>query len=220
MRAREGREHRAGDPDRAAAGDLPLLPRQLRPRPCRLPRRRSAGARPVSGDEALADEASWNAWLQTAEAAIGGTWYSVMVAEGDARSVQIAGDAKAFVGDEPCDGAVLQPLVPGRARSLVQCVPPLVDYESRAPFSPGEVTAEALTAVLAGDRPTAPSVRRRRRTSRLRPGDRRSRQLTGLGPRARPHPHLLPGRVNPPSTSSSHPCSTSSPALASTSNIR
>lgn len=174
----------------------------------------------VSGDAALADEASWNAWLQTAEAAIGGTWYSVMVAEGDARSVQIAGDAKAFVGDEPCDGAVLQPLVPGQARSLVQCVPPLVDYESRAPFSPGAVTAEALTAVLAGNRPAAPAVRRRRRTSRLRPGDRRSRQLTGLGPRARPHPHLLPGRVNPPSTSSSHPCSTSSPALASTSNIR
>ncbi|AQP51857.1 hypothetical protein [Tessaracoccus flavescens] len=27
---------------------------------------------PVSGDAALADEASWNAWLQTAEAAIGG----------------------------------------------------------------------------------------------------------------------------------------------------
>lgn len=77
------------------------------------------------------------------------TWYSVMVAEGDARSVQIAGDAKAFLGDEPCDGAVLQPLVPGQARSLVQCVPPLVDDESRAPFSPDEVTAEALTAVLA-----------------------------------------------------------------------
>lgn len=58
-----------------------------------------------------------------------------MVAEGDARSVQIAGDAKAFLGDEPCDGAVLQPLVPGQARSLVQCVPPLVDDES-APRSP------------------------------------------------------------------------------------
>lgn len=103
----------------------------------------------VTGEAALLDAAAWDSVLTTARDAMGTSWFSIMVAEGGERSIQvgITADAEPPQGKLSCEGSLQLPLGPGGSPHL-QCNKPLPAQSPRTAFSPNELSGEQIATVL------------------------------------------------------------------------